>query len=216
MTTLAKGKNSILKEFKKEMTTLSKQQKFEEASKINDKIAFLEKVFSHTPVLSSNNTIEVGLQSCERAEAYDVANIQGKEATGAMVVFSDGEPDKTQYRQFKIRIKPEPNDIAMLKEVLERRFNHPEWPYPNLILIDGGKAQFNLAQKICSRFGLEQIKVMALAKKENKLYLEGNKTPILLKTLPRETFNLILRLRDEAHRFARRYHHNLRKKTLLG
>lgn len=230
MTTLKEGKTAVLKKLTKEMGVLSKEQQFEQASFIRDQIKSLEKIIAHAPVLSQTKMKEALGHSptgeaeplssqpliCRKAEAYDIANIQGKMATGAMVVFADGEPDKTQYRQFKIKGEARPNDIAMLKEVLERRLAHREWPYPDLILIDGGKAQFNIAQKICSRPGLQHIKVMAIAKKNNELYIEGRKTPILLKTLPRETFNLILGLRDEAHRFARRYHHQLRKKTLLG
>ena len=206
--TLKDGRTAILKKLKKEMAVLSKKQEFEQASRVRDQIESLKKVLAHTKL------IEVGPQSCERAEAYDIANIQGKMATGAMVVFSDGEPDKTQYRQFKIKIEQKPNDIAMLKEVLERRLKHREWRYPDLILIDGGKAQFNIAKKTCLKFELRQIKVMAIAKKNNELYIEGRKTPVLLKNMPRETFNLILRLRDEAHRFAQRYHHKLREKDL--
>jgi len=207
MATLTKGKNPVLKELKKEMTTLSKQQKFEDAEKIKNQIASLEKIFSHAPVFRP--------YSYQRAEAYDIANIQGKEATGAMVVFIDGKPDKSQYRQFKIKGEQKPNDIAMLKEVLERRLAHQEWPYPDLILIDGGKAQLNVAIR-CLTLKVKHILVMALAKKNNELYIAGRKKPVLLKNMPRETFNLILQLRDEAHRFARRYHHHLRKKTLLG
>jgi len=207
--TLKDGRTAILKKLKKEMAVLSKKQEFEQASRVRDQIESLKKVLAHTKL------IEVGPQSCERAEAYDIANIQGKEATGAMVVFTEGKPDKSQYRQFKIKGAHEPNDIAMLKEVLERRLRHKEWPYPDLILIDGGKAQFNIAKKICSRLRLQHIKIMAIAKKNNELYIEGEKKLVLLKNLPRETFNLILQLRDEAHRFARRYHHKLRKKSLL-
>jgi len=208
MTMLSQGKNSVLKDLKKEMAVLSKNQRFEEAEKIKNQIASLEKVFAHAPVFLP--------YSYQRAEAYDVANIQGKDATGAMVVFTDGEPDKSQYRQFKIRIEQKPNDIAMLKEVLERRFKHREWPYPNLILIDGGKAQLNIALKFKSQISnLKNTKIISLAKKNNKLYIERQKKPVLLKILPRQSFNLILQLRDEAHRFARRYHHHLRKKFLL-
>ncbi|MFH1424007.1 MAG: UvrB/UvrC motif-containing protein [Candidatus Nealsonbacteria bacterium] len=220
MTTLKEGKNAVLKKLTKEMGILSKEQKFEQASRVRDQINSLEKIIAHASVLSQTKMKEVKPLSlrpltCRRAEAYDIANIQGKEATGAMVVFTDGKPDKSQYRQFKIKGEQKPNDIAMLKEVLERRLKHREWPYPNLILIDGGTAQFNIAKKTCLKFGLNQTKIMAIAKKNNELYIEERKKPVLLKTLPRETFNLILQLRDEAHRFARRYHHQLRKKFLL-
>jgi excinuclease ABC subunit C len=99
----------------------------------------------------------------------------------------------------------------MLKEVLQRRLNHQEWPYPNLILIDGGKAQFNIAKKVCSQL---KIKIMAIAKKHNELFVEDRKKPILLKTMPRQTFNIVLQMRDEAHRFAQSYHHKLRETNL--
>ncbi|MFH1575851.1 MAG: UvrB/UvrC motif-containing protein [Candidatus Nealsonbacteria bacterium] len=237
MTTLAQGKTFVLKKLKNEMIIFSRQQRFEDAGKIKNQIASLEKVFSHAQIITAkDNMLEASPPTYYRAEAYDIANIQGKEATGAMVVFIDGKPDKSQYRQFKIKGVKEPNDIAMLKEVLERRLKHQEWPYPDLMLIDGGKAQLNAALSITrnpnflKRVGayVEQrgemwgkarrkfgFRVMSLAKKNNELYMEGRKKPVLLKTLPRETFNLILQLRDEAHRFARRYHHKLRKKSLL-
>lgn len=145
-----------------------------------------------------------------RIEAYDISNIQGQEATGSMVTFVNGKPDKNFYRRFKIKTVRKPNDVAMVKEVLSRRLNHPEWGLPDLILIDGGKAQLNVVKL------LTKIPVMALAKKENKLFIENRKKPILVKTLPREIFNLILQLRDEAHRFARKYHHKLREIDLLS
>ncbi len=152
-----------------------------------------------------------------RIEAYDVSNIQGKEAAGAMVTFINGKPDKNFYRRFKIKTSGQPNDIAMIKEILRRRLGHPEWGWPDLILIDGGIAQLNTALKIKNQISkIKNIKVLSLAKKENKLYIEGYKKPILLNDLPREFSNLILQLRDEAHRFARKYHHQLRKKTLLN
>ena len=148
----------------------------------------------------------------QRIEAYDVSNIQGQQATGAMITFIKGKPDKNLYRRFKIKIAGKPNDVAMLKEVLQRRFKHPEWGWPDLILIDGGKAQLNAAKEIIKH----KIPVMALAKKRNELFVENQKNPILLKNLPREIFNLILQVRDEAHRFARKYHLQLRRKALLG
>lgn len=149
-------------------------------------------------------------------EAYDISNIQGKEAAGSMVTFINGKPDKNFYRRFKIRFSDKPNDTAMIKEVLSRRFKHLEWPYPDLILIDGGKAQLNAALKVKRRKSkIKNIKIISLAKKENKLYIEGRQNPLFLENLPREIFNLLLQLRDEAHRFAISYHHKLRTKFLI-
>ncbi len=144
-----------------------------------------------------------------RIEAYDVSNIQGKDATGSMVTFINGKPNKNLYRRFKIKFSNKPNDTAMLKQVLLRRLNHPEWGLPDLILIDGGKAQLNAALSVT------KIPAMALAKRRNELYMKNLEKPILLKTLPREVFNLILQLRDEAHRFARKYHLKLREIDLF-
>ncbi len=206
------------------MESASRLKDFEKAAKIRDKITALEKVISHTHVFESvdikpQQIIKKLLnapKAVKRIEAYDVSNIQGKEATGSMVTFIEGKPNKNFYRKFKIKIQGKPNDIAMIKEVLLRRFKHPEWRWPNAILIDGGKAQFNAALKTkMKERKAKSIFVIALAKKENKLYIEGKKEPILLKTLPREIFNLILQLRDEAHRFAISYHRKLRLKALL-
>ena len=132
-----------------------------------------------------------------------------------MVTFVSGKPDKNFYRRFKIKIAGKPNDTAMLKEVLQRRLNHPEWPYPDLILIDGGIAQLNAALKVKRQKSKgKSIKFMALAKKKNELYIKSQNKPVLLKNMPREIFNLILQARDEAHRFAKKYHLKLREKSL--
>ena len=222
-------KIQVITDLKKEMKKASLSQDFERAAKIRDKIRALEKVLAHAnPALSFFNEkggqkdlleragqkilqkILKTKQRISRIEAYDISNIQGKEATGAMVTFIKGLPDKKFYRKFKIKASGKPNDIAMLKECLIRRFNHPEWGWPDLILIDGGKAQLNAAILTAESYKLK-AKVIALAKKKNELYIEGKKKPVLLKNLPREIFNLILQLRDEAHRFAISYHHKLRE-----
>jgi excinuclease ABC subunit C len=204
-------KTQVLRDLKKEMKKLSKEEEFEEAAKIRNQIKALEKIMSHAKIfeLAEIGSLTAPNWPYRRIEAYDVSNIQGKEATGSMVTFINGKPAKNFYRKFKIKIAGRPNDVAMIKEILRRRLQHPEWPYPDLILIDGGGAQFNAA------ISVTKIKVMALAKKENKLYIEGQKQPVLLKDLPRKIFNLILQLRDEAHRFAKKYHHHLREKTLI-
>ena len=192
----------VLNDLERRMKKSSLLQEYEKAAKIRDKITSLERVINPQQIPG-------------RAEAYDVSNIQGEEAAGSMVTFINGRPAKNFYRKFKIKIAGKPNDVAMIKEILSRRLKHAEWPYPDLILIDGGKAHLNAASK-CLKWNFKHIiKVMAIAKKENKLYVEGRTKPILLKGLPREMFNLILQLRDEAHRFAISYHRKLRKKRLL-
>ncbi|MDI6883319.1 MAG: UvrB/UvrC motif-containing protein [Patescibacteria group bacterium] len=242
---ILRGKETqVLKDLKREMKKYSESQEYEKAGKIRDQIIALENVFQHSRIsqfLSEKRPfnwqkIEKNLREIlktkkriKRLEAYDISNIQGKEATGAMVVFEKGKPNKSEYRKFRVKIAGKPNDVAMLKEVLNRRFEHPEWKFPDLILIDGGIAQLNVAlkikyqkskikntnQKLKIKLKINQIKLMALAKKKNELYLENQRNSILLKNLPQEVANLILHLRDEAHRFAIKYHRKLRKKAFI-
>ena len=226
MKILKEGKSPILKELKREMNLASKSQDFETAGKIRDQINALKRVMEHAkifePLLAQKTNwpetqkvlqkILKTKKKISRIEAYDVSNIQGQEATGSMVTFINGLPDKNFYRKFKIKIEGRPNDVAMIKEVLSRRLKHPEWGWSDVILIDGGIGQLNAALKIKNQNAkCKMIRVMAIAKKNNELYIERQKNPVLLKNLPREVFNLILQLRDEAHRFARKYHHRLRE-----
>jgi len=224
-------KNKVLKELEKEMRTAAKFREFEKASDIRDKIFALTKIISHSRLPAFENAglsgqakifdwfkIQKELKNLIRTnkeifriEAYDISNIQGQEATGSMVTFINGKPDKNFYRKFKIKISGKPNDVAMIKEIIKRRFGHKEWPFPDLVLIDGGIAQLHAAK---SEIKNKKIPIMALAKRKNELFAESRE-PIFLKNLPREIFNLVLQLRDEAHRFALAYHLKLRKKRLI-
>jgi len=228
---ILKGKqNQILKELKTDMKKAAKSQEFEKAAKIRDKVFALERILAHTKIFEISekeikySKVERKLRELlkikkkiNRIEAYDISAILGKEAAGSMVTFIKGKPNKNFYRKFKIKLTGRPNDVLMLKETLSRRFKHKEWDLPDLILIDGGKPQLSVAINSKSQVpNLKNIKVIALAKKKNELFIENRKKPISLKKLPREIFNLILQLRDEAHRFAISYHKKLRKKKLLG
>jgi len=229
-------KTQVLKDLKKVMKKLAKIQDFERAAKIRDQITYLEKVLAHSRVFGlleppqKVDWYQIQKSLCRilktnppkfckakfgraRIEAYDISNIQGEVATGSMVTFINGLPNKDFYRKFKIKIAGKPDDIAMIKECLNRRFKHSEWGWPDLILIDGGIAQLNAARSVIKPYSRKSVKpfVMALAKKNNELFLETQKKPLLLKKLPRGIFNLILQLRDEAHRFARKYHLKLRE-----
>ena len=224
-------RGAVLNSLKKEMKYFSKQKEFEKAARIRDRVYALRQIMLHTNVIepttikedpwSKSQKILQGLTNIEnhisKIECYDISNIQGKQATGSVVVFINGKPDKSQYKKFKIKMKNEPNDIAMLKEVLQRRLSHKEWSYPEIMLIDGGIAQLNIAISVKNqKQDTKRIKIMSIAKRNRELYIEGREKPILLKTLPREVFNLILQLDDQAHRFAINYHKKLRKKQLLA
>jgi len=214
-----KGKSgAVFKNLKKEMLKASAAEEFERAAQERNKMNFLAKVMENARIISDPSTWEkiqrqfekiLDISRVGRIEGYDISNIQGKNAVGSMVVFQNGRPEKSAYRKFKINLPPKPDDTGMIKEVISRRLKHPEWPLPDLILIDGGKGQLNAAQKTASR-----IPVISLAKRNNELFRENSKTPLLLKNLPPEFSNLILRVRDESHRFAVSYHRKLRQNEI--
>jgi excinuclease ABC subunit C len=224
-------RKAVLNSLKKEMRVLATQKKFEEASVIRDKMQALEQIMAHAKVIEDQksapltsgwqktDTILQGMLTIKtpvlKLECYDISNIQGTLAVGSMVVFVNGKPDKSQYKKFRIRMENKPNDIAMLKEVLSRRLQHPEWGYPEIMLIDGGIAQLNvgITTKNASR-KTRHIKIISIAKGKRELFIEGRKDPIPLKKLPQEVYNLIVHLDDEAHRFAITYHKKLRSKAL--
>ena len=157
----------------------------------------------------------------KRIEAYDISNIQGKFATGSLVVLENGKINKSEYKKFKIIRDGDPDDVAMMSEMLIRRLNHSkygkqkkdQWKTPDLILLDGGKGQLNAIFKIFSKSKVPW-KLAAIAKREEEIYLPQRKNPIKLKKYP-NTLKLIQLIRDEAHRFAITYHRKLRRKSLL-
>ncbi|MDP2720933.1 MAG: excinuclease ABC subunit UvrC [bacterium] len=147
-----------------------------------------------------------------RIECYDISNFSGKQATGSLVVFTNGFADRSQYRRFKIKFVEGPNDTAMISEILERRFKN-DWGHPDLVLIDGGKGQLNAALKVVASFNLS-LPVISLAKRLEEIYWADKTEPL---RLPRESsaLKLLQRIRDEAHRFAITYHRKLRSKQFL-
>jgi excinuclease ABC subunit C len=153
-----------------------------------------------------------------RIEGFDIANIQGTDPTGSCVVFKNGEPYNKRYRMFKIRIKETPDDYAMMREVVYRRYYgvlERRDVLPDLILVDGGKGQLKVTLDALEELGLDYLPVVALAKREETLYTRDNTTGIQL-DLGSEGLHLVQRIRDEAHRFAQKYHHKLREKRFTG
>ncbi|MFX1378799.1 MAG: excinuclease ABC subunit UvrC [Promethearchaeota archaeon] len=150
-------------------------------------------------------------------EGFDISNIEGTDATGSMVYFLDAKPYNKNYRHFKIRSKSTPDDVAMMREVLKRRYNFllkRNLELPDLILIDGGKGQLNAGISVLQELGLN-IPIIGLAKKNEEIYLPNKKEPIILaKNSP--LLKLFQRIRDEAHRFAVRLHKKQRKSRISG
>ena len=236
-------RTTVLKNFKKEMLAFGEKHEFERAIELRNKIEKLERVFENAQILR-NTAGRDGVSSVDglakllkinrtlhRIEGYDVSNIQGKFATGAMIVFTNGQPDKNQYRKFKIRQnfrtstgdasgkehenlggQVQMGDTAMLGEILIRRFSHPEWPYPDLIIVDGGIGQLNAARSMIP----VGIPVIALTKNDkhrgDHVYLSNKKTALPLKKMPPLARNLILQIDAEAHRFAISYYRKLHRR----
>lgn len=146
-------------------------------------------------------------KSIRKIEAFDVSNISGCKAVGSMVVFENGEPKKNQYRRFKIKLKETPNDYAMIEEIVKRRYKK-KILLPDLIIIDGGKGHLNIVLRILKEINLN-IPVLSIAKKFEHIYFK-EKEIILKKNSP--SLKYIQRIRDEAHRFAIKYHKLLREK----
>lgn len=173
----------------------------------------------------------LGLPLLNRMEAYDISNISGFEKVGSMVVYEKGKPKRSAYRKFKIRDIQGQDDYHSLEEVLKRRFNHGlreqkeldekkmDWSmgsfsqFPDLILMDGGKGQVNIANKVLMELGLD-IPVCGMVKDDfhrtRGIYFEDEEYGIEKSA---EAFHLVTRIQDEAHRFAIEFHRSLRSKT---
>ena len=149
-------------------------------------------------------------------EGFDISNIQGTDPVASMVVFKNGRASKSDYRRFKIRQIKGPDDFAMMKEVVNRRYSRlleEDRKLPDLILIDGGKGQLNAALTALRELGLEQLPIIGLAKKEEEVFKPYEEAPIIIpKNSP--ALHLLQRVRDEAHRFAVNYHRKLRSRRI--
>ena len=170
---------------------------------------------------------ELGLPEAPlRIECFDISNLQGTEIVGSMVVMEDGMPKRSEYRRFKVRGLDGQDDFASMEDVLTRRFRNylrerdegaqtgKRFSYPpNLLLIDGGKGQLNVAVRVLEELGLEDICAASLAKRFEEVYLPGRSEPV---HIPRdsEALYLLQQVRDEAHRFAITYHRQLRGKKM--
>lgn len=172
---------------------------------------FSQKVVNIDDPLKSLQEI-LGLSKVpEVIEGYDISNIRGKTAVGSMVVFRNGLPDKSSYRKFRIKTVEGPNDYAMLQEVIWRRLDNEDWGLPDLMLIDGGLGQVGAVKEVLDSKGLD-IPVIGLAKREEVIWFpEGNNLRLSRRS---QALKLLQKIRDEAHRFAVKYHHQLREKEL--
>ncbi len=198
----------------------------------------MRNVLAHSNIISVHekyaaDTVELakilGLPKVpNRIEGYDISNLFGQEAVGSMVVFANGEPDKKEYRKFKIknvdalsRKSKEKGDTDMLKEVLERRFNN-SWSRPDLIVVDGGKGQLSAGLAVLKKIKAD-IPILAISKGEglrsahapDRIFFPGAKRALVL-PLASPALHIIKRVRDEAHRFAIGFHRWRRQKNIFA
>ncbi|MFW0837472.1 MAG: excinuclease ABC subunit UvrC [Candidatus Komeilibacteria bacterium] len=147
----------------------------------------------------------------QRIETYDISNIQGRFAVGSMIVFIDGKAAPHHYKRFRIKTISSSDDPRMMQEMLARRWQHQDWPQPDLIVLDGGPTQWSAIQKLPIS---KKYKIVALAKREEKIYI--NSKTIIKLPFNTPAFFLMQRMRDEAHRFAINYYRQTHRSTSLA
>ena len=226
--------HKVIKELEKERDSYAKKELFEEAQhtqKQINQIVYITKP-THKPFeyetnpnlrtdlrmqemlslqqILQNHGVSVDLPT--RIECYDNSNIQGTNPTSSMVVLTDGEIDKSQYRKFKVRDVKGPNDFATMQEVFRRRLRHEEWPYPSLFIVDGGKGQISSAKEVLEELGVN-IPLVGLAKREETIITSDFQEIHLPKSAP--ALHLVMKIRDEAHRFAITFHRKLRSQAMI-
>lgn len=152
-----------------------------------------------------------------RIEGFDISTIQGSEPVGSMVVWEGEGMKRGDYKRFKIKTVSGQDDFAMMEEVLRRRYSRAleeGHPLPDLVLIDGGRGQLNAGVRVLEELGLDFVPAIGLAKREEEIYLPDRLHPLSLdRTSP--ALHLLMRIRDEAHRFAVTYHTKLRAKRTI-
>lgn len=223
--------NNVLKDYYLQLKKLINTASYEEAINLRNRIHRLENLnnqrFSNYDLSIQHNlsfeAIESlkgliskyfsGLKSLERIEGYDISSLSQKDATASMVVLTDGLINRSLYRKFKIKNEKLHSDTDMLVEVFKRRFNQ-KWQKPDLLVVDGGGPQVRTVQKVLTELKIN-IPIIGIAKQPDRLVIPENKLIHLKPEANHAGFNLIRMLRDESHRFARKYHLLLRRKNFI-
>lgn len=204
---LFEGKKSdVSRDLKKQMGEAAKRREFEHATDIKRKLFALDHIQDVALIKDEGLRMHGGL----RIESYDVAHTSGTSTVGVMTVVENGTPQKSEYRKFKIKTFIGADDTRALTEILDRRLSHTEWPLPRIIVVDGGKAQKNAAERVLCDAGIA-IPVVGVVKNERHQPRE-----ILgRKDIATKHEKEILLANSEAHRFAVKYHRELRDKRVF-
>ena len=213
-----RGKHSqILKNLRMEMGRLVKRLEFERAGEVKKTIFAIAHIQDISLIKSYGNSLQGSQELWNensgtkmKIEAYDVAHMSGKNIVGAITVVKGGEPKKAEYRKFNIKSVTNANDTAAIKEILERRLGHNEWPLPQLIVVDGGKAQINVAESVLKKYEI-RIPIAGVVKDEH----HRPKKILGKKELVRRYEKEILLANSEAHRFSVVFHRKKRSMTMF-
>ncbi len=201
-----------------------KDKKFIKKLKDPYELLVLEKVWKHEPFLESQSLFpKSSAPNPNRVECYDISHLAGKEAVGAMTswrrINNKWIADKNMWRKFSIIGRYTQDDPRMMEEVVSRRLNHPEWTYPDLIIIDGGITQLKTAKRALKNLTPKpptlNPKIISFAKPQ-KLVFGIEKKPVLISNLPPELQNLIQTAISQTHNFVQRYHRQVRQKQFLN
>lgn len=215
-------KDKLYQDLKAEMESLSKDKKYEQAIKARDQMRAIGALYSSSPDVNYFKEGEqvqraLGLsKSPERIECIDISTTMGERAVGSLVSFLNGKPDKSQYRKFRIKDVKGMDDFLMVAQVVRRRYGRLKregLPYPDLVMIDGGKGQLSAATAELKKLDID-IPLISLAKREEEVFLPGKRNPVIL-SRDSLALRLLQRVRDEAHRFAVSYHRLLRAKKVF-
>jgi len=192
---------------------MGKNKQLVDLANKNAQVLLQKKQDELSPLIELKNLLHLD-RLPRRIEGFDISNTGGEESVGSLVVFEDGKPQKSKYRKFKITTVKGPNDVASLKEVIQRHYTKvkkEQHPLPDIILVDGGKGQLHAAKRALDKIGTQEPSLISIAKKEEKIFTASQKNGICLeRTSP--ALKLIQNVRDEAHRFALSYHRLRRAK----
>ena len=209
------GKKKLLvKKIAKEMKRAAKDKKFEEALRLRNQLYHLQKIQDVAMLNDSflKDKIFTGVSLVKRIEGYDISNLGASDKVGSMVVFDESGPIKSQYRKFKIKSVSGQSDVDCLAEMLQRRMKHSEWTWPDIFLIDGGLPQVNKTKQVLRSTGIK-TPIVGIAKgkerKRNDFFVLADSASI--KQWIKENKNLLIKVRDEAHRFAITFNRAQRK-----
>jgi excinuclease ABC subunit C len=216
-------KDGIIKQYRRDMQKASKAKKFEEAAAWRNKLYFLEHIQDIAILKREDEDVgriregESGTDLFGRIEGYDISHISGTSTVASMVVFEQGAPAKTEYRKFRIKSFVGTDDYAALRETITRRFRHPEWRKPDLLLIDGGIGQIHIVTSTMRELGLG-IPVIGMVKgpdrKRTDLVCDSANADLC--KLCEKHKPLLTSVRDEAHRFAIAFHRKVRGRGING